>query len=224
MYLTWENLVSGYQRNDPLHVPFSGEIRTPGIYAILGPNGCGKSTLMKSWLGLMKPLQGNVTLNDSPVQGAQHMAQGIGYVPQFHKVNRYFHITVQDFVKQGFGPQHKNTPETQARIEQLLVQWQLDGYAQRSFHDLSMGQKTRAMVARTIVTPPKLLFLDEPLASLDRCCQWTLMKTLQNLTLEKNVCVFMIEHHLENFEEMIAGKVVFERTHDRALCTVQCNF
>lgn len=219
-YLSWNQLVVGYPNKKPLTNPFSGEISSPGIYAIIGQNGCGKSTLLKTWLGLIKPLKGNVLLHDAPIPTAHDLSQGIAYVPQFHAVNRYFHISVCDFIKQGKGPNYPFTNKDISEINSLLTEWQLAGYENRSFHELSGGQKTRAMIIRAVLSKPKMLFLDEPLASLDACCQQQLIETLENLTQENKVCVFIVDHHLESFNAYITQKIKFTRKHDQEISSV----
>jgi ABC-type Mn2+/Zn2+ transport system ATPase subunit len=212
--IAWENLVVGYSDKRPLTYAFSGQIKTPGIYAITGQNGCGKSTLLKTWLGLIKPLSGKITIGNTPLPTHHNISQGIAYVPQFHSVNQYFHITVSDFIKQGYGPNYKVTESDVQKISQLLLQWQLAGFEKKSFHQLSGGQKVRSMLVRAIISKPRLLFLDEPLASLDVCCQLQLMDTLKELVTAHQMCVFMVDHHFENFESYITQKIVFSRKHD----------
>jgi ABC-type Mn2+/Zn2+ transport system ATPase subunit len=219
-YLAWKNLEIGYNNKQSLTYPFSGQIKDPGIYAILGQNGCGKSTLLKTWLGLIPPQAGKITLHNAPLPHHHDISQGIAYVPQFHSVNKYFHISVFDFIKQGFGPNYKGTVEDKVTIQQLLSDWQLAGYENRSFHELSGGQKVRCMLVRAIVSNPKLLFLDEPLASLDVCCQQQLMDTLEELVANKKVCVFMIDHHFENYSQYITAKITFHKDHDDFLSSV----
>ncbi|MGY3804846.1 ATP-binding cassette domain-containing protein [Pigmentibacter ruber] len=219
-YLSWQQLVVGYPNKKPLTNPFSGEITTPGIFAIIGQNGCGKSTLLKTWLGLIKPISGTVLLNDAPIPTEHNISQGIAYVPQFHTVNRYFHISVYDFIKQGKGPNFTFKDQDISEINSLLNEWQLDGYGARSFHELSGGQKTRAMIIRAVLSKPKMLFLDEPLASLDSCCQQQLIETLETLTQEHKVCVFIVDHHLENFNQYITKKIKFTRKHDQEISSI----
>ncbi len=218
--LAWQNLEIGYNNKQNLIYPFSGEISVPGIYAILGQNGCGKSTLLKTWIGLIPPISGKITLQDAPLPYHHDISQGIAYVPQFHTVNKYFHISVFDFIKQGFGPNHKITNQDKLNIEQKLADWQLSGYQHKSFHDLSGGQKVRCMLIRAIVSNPKILFLDEPLASLDICCQQQLMDALKDLVLHKKVFIFMVDHHFEKYSQYITAKICFHKHHDDALSSV----
>ncbi|WP_148697766.1 metal ABC transporter ATP-binding protein [Silvanigrella aquatica] len=219
-YLSWNQLVVGYSHKKCLINPFSGEVTQPGIYAIMGQNGCGKSTLLKTWLGLLRPVSGSVYLNDAPIPTEHNISQGIAYVPQFHAVNRYFHISVQDFIKQGRGPQYKFAENDYHEITNLLSEWQLSGYENRSFHEMSGGQKTRVMIVRAIISKPKILFLDEPLASLDICCQQQLMDTLEELTQAHKVCVFIVDHHLENFKNYLTTRFYFTRKHDQEISSV----
>ncbi|NBX17919.1 MAG: ATP-binding cassette domain-containing protein [Proteobacteria bacterium] len=218
MSLNWENLVVGYAGREPLNRPFSGVLEDGGIYAVVGPNGSGKSTLLKTWLGLLKPQSGGVNLNGRPVLSQQgHLT----YVPQTHKVNRYFQISVIDFVMQGFGPKPPPHSEALQLVRESLVQWELSADADKSFHLLSGGQKTRALVARAILSKPKMIFLDEPLANLDQCCQEKLMNTLHVLAHKQNICVVMVDHHFEPYEKLLSAKFIFERSHNQEICSVR---
>ncbi|MCA2959732.1 MAG: ABC transporter ATP-binding protein [Silvanigrellales bacterium] len=220
----WENLVCGYKGREPLNLPFSGRLETPGVFAIQGPNGSGKSTLLRTWLGLQQPRGGRVSLYGRAPGRVHSISEGLGYVPQFHKVNHYFHLTVRDFVRQGFGPVAQGDPVAEqareARVSHLLGVWQLEADADRSFHVLSGGQKTRAMVARATASHPRILFLDEPLASLDTCCQQLLMDSLHALAHGGGVCVVMVDHHFEPYAGHLSGKLSFHRGHNREVCSV----
>jgi ABC-type Mn2+/Zn2+ transport system ATPase subunit len=206
-FLKWDNLVSGHQF--ALHEPMSGQLTTPGVFVILGPNGCGKSTLLRTLLGVQKPLS-----------GTSKRSGQLAYVPQSHKVNHFFHIKVQDFVMQGLGPKPK--PMQLANLQRLLSEWDLAADAHKSFHLLSGGQKTRAMIARALVSEPTLLCLDEPLASLDPCCQETLMKDLHRLAHgPSKVCVVMVDHHTDIFQKLLSAQIRFVRSHNSEVCTVR---
>jgi ABC-type Mn2+/Zn2+ transport system ATPase subunit len=218
MSLSWDNLVVGYPGRDALNRPFSGTVEDGGIYAIVGPNGCGKSTLLKTWLGLMKPMAGRVAVNNSELASS---SANLTYVPQTHKVNRYFQINLVDFVMQGFGRHPPAKDDALQLVREALVEWELSADAEKSFHLLSGGQKTRALVARAILSKPKFIFLDEPLANLDSCCQEKLMNTLHVLAHKQNICVVMVDHHFEAYEKFLSAKFVFERSHNEEICAIR---
>ncbi len=218
MFLRWENLVTGFAKSNPLNQPFSGEISEPGLYAILGPNGCGKSTLMRTWIGLMNPLSGTSQIEHCNCKHSRNDTPCLGYVPQFHRVNPHFSITVRDLVRQGLG--RTVDGEGLARVEKLLLEWDIMGDAGRPFHELSMGQKTRALVARALVSQPKLIFMDEPLASLDAHCQNVLINALKDLVNRTQICVLIIDHHLEHHSDLLDGYFIFQREHYLDVCTI----
>jgi ABC-type Mn2+/Zn2+ transport system ATPase subunit len=218
MSLVWENLVVGHTNRPALNRPFSGRLDDGGIYAIIGPNGCGKSTLLKTWLGLLSAKSGSVAVNGHDPASSQ---VPLAYVPQSQQVNRFFQVSVQDFVMQGFGRNPPPRDIALQRVRSALVQWELSADAQKSFHLLSGGQKTRAMVARAILANPKMIFLDEPLANLDTCCQEQLMDTLHILAHRNNICVVMVDHHFEAYEKFLSARFLFERSHNEEICSIR---
>ncbi len=217
--LQWADLICGFEGREPLNEKFSGQISKPGIYAIIGPNGCGKSTLLKTWLGLHSPLKGSVTLDGQPISDKNHIQCGVGYVPQTHQVNKFYNISVLDFVRFGLGPK-KMTPTDEENVKNQIKIWDLLPHISQSFHELSGGQKTRAIIARAFVSQPQALFLDEPLANLDLCCQQQLMETLHKQTHEKGLVVVMVDHHFGAYEKYIAEKINFARAHNSETCTI----
>lgn len=218
MSLTWKNLVLGHRGRARLNLPFSGTLEDGGIYAIVGPNGCGKSTLLKTWLGLVSPLEGSVVING---HSPELRKTPLAYVPQTQQVNKFFQISVLDFVLQGFGRTPPSQDEAERKARAALVQWDLSAESGKSFHLLSGGQKTRAMIARALLSNSKMLFLDEPLANLDSCCQQQLMDTLHHLAHSEQICVVMVDHHFESYETLLSAQFVFERAHNDEFCTIQ---
>lgn len=200
-----DHLIVGY--NAPCTNPIMLTIDKPGIYGIIGPNGSGKSTFLKTILGLNAKLAGTYQVN---------ALTKFAYVPQHHTVNRYFHLSLKDFVKQGYGPQPSNADAA----EQYIKEWQLSEQQHKCFHELSGGQKTRAMIIRALVSKPELICLDEPLASLDSCCQQQLMTTLADLVKYDNTYVLLSDHHLDKFEKLMNGWIEFIKHHDDKVSSV----
>ena len=208
--LNIKNLVVGYH-SEPLNYPVSFNVTKNGLYAIRGQNGCGKSTFLKTIIGLNKPLKGQIIFKK---EKTNLEIPKFSYVPQFHSVNKFFHLPVLEFVKQGFGPNFKIEQKHHDLIKSLLHEWELNLYSNKSFHELSGGQKTRALLVRAFATQAKILFLDEPLSSLDVCCQAHLMQTLSTYVKKHNYCVFIIDHHIDKFKHMITHYLDFDKAHD----------
>ncbi|MFO7459128.1 MAG: ATP-binding cassette domain-containing protein, partial [Desulfatiglandales bacterium] len=136
--------------------------------AMIGPNGGGKTTLLKLMLGLLKPTGGSVRVLGVPAQKASHH---IGYVPQEIHGNRSFPITALDVVLMGkLEPGKRFTRKSRQDREEAtkaLERMDMAAFAGRRIDELSGGQRQRVYIARALVTQPKLLLLDEPTASID---------------------------------------------------------
>lgn len=137
--------------------------------AIIGPNGGGKTTLLKAILGLEKPSSGEVKLfGASP----QHSRAKVGFVPQFAKLNKRFPISVHEAVLTGAlkGSFHPFFKYSKADKEQAMEKLRLLGIeqlAKRQLGQLSGGEFQRMLIARALMNEPKLLILDEPTSSID---------------------------------------------------------
>jgi zinc transport system ATP-binding protein len=171
------------------------DIRQGDFIAMIGPNGGGKTTLLKLILGLFKPDQGSIRVLGLPAEKASHH---IGYVPQEVYGNRSFPITVIDVVLMGRlepGRRLKRRPR-QDRTEALEALERIDmaSYAGRRIDELSGGQRQRVFIARAMVTKPKLLLLDEPTSSIDAKGQADFFKLLKEINEE--VTILAVSHDL----------------------------
>jgi len=170
-------------------------VRQNDFLALLGPNGGGKTTLMKLILGLLKPERGTVRVFDKrPSQVVQRM----GYMPQNVSFNRDFPITVLDVVLMGRLRHRRNyfgyTDDDRIAAQRALERVEMWEHRKRRVGDLSGGQRQRAFIARALVTDPELLLLDEPTASLDTKGQtefYDLMKELND-----TVTIIVVSHDL----------------------------
>lgn len=170
-------------------------IRQRDFIAMIGPNGGGKTTLLKLILGLLKPDRGTVWILGNPTEKASHH---IGYVPQNVHVNRSFPITALDVVQMGRREPKKRRARssTQDRREALevLEQMEVAAYASSKMSELSGGQCQRVFIARALMTQPKLLLLDEPTASIDARGQAEFYKMLK--ALNNNIPILVVSHDL----------------------------
>ena len=163
--------------------------------AMIGPNGGGKTTLLKLMLGLLKADSGAVQIFDKPPQAVSHR---IGYVPQDVHINKNFPISALDVVlmgklKPGRGWSRYSQQDRLAAIN-ALDQVDMKKFRDHRIGELSGGQKQRVFVARALVTDPELLFLDEPTASIDTKGQNEFYALLKELN--KTITIIVVSHDL----------------------------
>lgn len=162
---------------------------------IIGPNGGGKTTLLKCILGLLKPFRGSIRLMGKSVkEGRCH----VGYVPQYIDFDRQFPIRVWEVVQMGLlGCRKLLQPITQADrelIEGALQQVEMEKFKDRAIGNLSVGQRQRVYIARALVARPQILLLDEPTASIDPQAANTIYDLLKRLN--ETVTILMISHDM----------------------------
>ena len=156
--------------------------------AIIGPNGGGKTTLLKVLLGLKQPYKGKVSvLGKNP----KFTRKYIGYVPQHSRIDSQFPVNIRDVVLMGrYGhsnPLRKYTDDDIAIVENTLKKVEMLDYIERQIGTLSMGQQQRVFLARALVSEPVLLLLDEPTASVDEPMRMDFYELLKILKREKGI-------------------------------------
>jgi zinc transport system ATP-binding protein len=164
--------------------------------AIIGPNGGGKSTLLKLMLGLLKPQQGTIRILGAP-PSAQRAA--IGYVPQNTNVNTDFPIKVIEVVLMGHEGKKRKPLFGYGKDEiacamGALGQVGMASYAQKRIGDLSGGQRQRVMIARALCAHPKILMLDEPTSSIDIKGQKEIYELLK--MLNQSMTIVVVSHDI----------------------------
>jgi len=193
-----ENVSFSYNNKDLVLKDISFEVEEKDFFAITGPNGGGKSTLIKLILGLLKPTSGRI-IKDKSIQNPLE----IGYVPQNTNINLEFPVTVLDVVMMGNGSKHKsiksifNYKYSQIEIEcakNSLAKVGMQDYLHTKISDLSGGQRQRVMIARAICSHPKLLILDEPTSNIDINGQKEIYKLLKELN--KDITILVVTHDL----------------------------
>lgn len=171
------------------------DIRQGDFIAMIGPNGGGKTTLLKLILGLLKPAKGSIRVLGDTTEKASHH---IGYVPQDVHINRSFPITAMDIVLMGkLEPERrwtKNSAQDRREALNALKQMEIEPFANRKIGELSGGQRQRVFIARALVSQPKLLLLDEPTASIDAKGQAEFYSLLK--TLNKDIPILVVSHDL----------------------------
>jgi ABC-type Mn2+/Zn2+ transport system ATPase subunit len=168
------------------------EVRAGEFWCWIGPNGCGKTTLLRAVLGDLAPRAG--TLERGP---ALRDRTRLGAVPQRCALEPSLPTTVREFVGLGLVRSAVPRREAAAAIAAALGRVGLAGQARESFWSLSGGQRQRAMLARALVRRPELLLLDEPTEGLDVTTREGLLDTLAELRRDGSLTLIVITHHLE---------------------------
>jgi zinc/manganese transport system ATP-binding protein len=170
----------------------------PGEFvAVLGPNGAGKTTLFRVLLGLLPPSEGTVSVLGRPPRRG---SPAIGYVPQRRPVDAEMRLAGTELVKLGLVGRRWGTglPGRQAdvrrRVEDAIVSVGAEDYAGHPIGTLSGGELQRLALAQAIVSQPRILLLDEPLASLDVRNQVTVAHLVAGLARDRNLAVLLIAH------------------------------
>ena len=166
------------------------------FFGLIGPNGGGKTTLLKIILGLMKPEEGTVRiLGEPPESGRRH----IGYVPQFAIYDSDFPISVKDVVRMGrLNPKKLFKPysaKDDAIVTERLAWMDILDLQDRALRELSGGQRQRVYIARALATEPDILLLDEPTASVDVDAQSKIYELLREIN-NRGVAILLISHDL----------------------------
>ncbi len=189
-----EGLWAGYDHEDVLEdVNFT--VAPLDFVGLIGPNGGGKTTLIKVLLGLLPPTRGWVRIMGKPVaEGRRH----IGYVPQQVDFDRDFPIRVWDVVRMGrLGERRllqRFTAEDDEAVAEALDSMALFPLQDRPIGKLSSGQRQRVYIARALVTEPDILLLDEPTASVDPQVSTAIYELLQQLN--SHVTILLISHDM----------------------------
>jgi zinc/manganese transport system ATP-binding protein len=161
--LRFHDLTLGYDRHPAVH-HLDWEVPAGSLVALLGPNGGGKSTLLKGIVGELRPLGGRIELS-----GVER--RRIAYLPQQGQVDRAFPITVADLVALGLwhrsGPLGGLGAAARRAVAEALAAVGLTGFAGRALGSLSGGQFQRALFARVLLQDSSLILLDEPFTAID---------------------------------------------------------
>jgi ABC-2 type transport system ATP-binding protein len=191
-----------YKNNFKALDELSLNINEGEIFALLGPNGAGKSTLINTVCGILNFDDGNISVNEYDIIKDYRKARSlIGIVPQ--ELNLEAFETVWNNVNYSRGLYGKS-PNYQY-IEELLKELSLWDKKDNKLRELSGGMKRRVLIAKALSHEPKVLFLDEPTASVDVELRKDMWKVIQKLK-EKNVTIILTTHYIEEAEE-IADRV-----------------
>jgi zinc/manganese transport system ATP-binding protein len=165
---------------------------------IIGPNGAGKTTLLRVILGLIEPSGGRVLVDGAPLHNKNKAA--IGYVPQKLVIDPDMPLRARDVVSLGLDGHRLGfgfpSRQRRALVEAALADVGADGYADARVGELSGGEQQRVLIAHALISRPKLLLLDEPLANLDLRSEQEIVAVLGKLAREHEISVLLSAHDM----------------------------
>ena len=199
-----KNLTLGYEKENIIN-NISFTVEEKDFIVIVGKNGAGKSTLIKGILGLIKPKSGEIIFNDS------FNKKLIGYMPQETKVSQSFPASVKEIVlsgrinKMGFRPFYNKADKE--KCEEVLKILNIYDIKDKSFFELSGGQRQKTLLARSLCATDKLLILDEPSNNLDNTSREEFYLLLMKLNKELGITIMMISHD-SDIDKLLGNKLL----------------
>lgn len=182
-------------------------VREGEFYALIGVNGSGKSTFLKTMVGLVPAVNGSIRF--AAKGGA---VPSIGYIPQTEKLDSLFPISVGEVVLMGtyafLGPGKRVKSEHRHVAQAALRRMGVDNLVRRRFSELSGGQKQRVLLARALATNPVLLILDEPTSGVDQAAERVFMELIAEVN-HRGVAVLMASHNLALVQEFATDVMCF---------------
>jgi len=209
--------VSFSYQNAPVLEDATVEVKRGEFIGIFGPNGGGKTTLLKLIMGFLTPNSGVIEVfGTTPIASQRKMA----YVPQAQRFDREFPISVEELVLSGrlrHLPWHGNYLLSDIEKAYTVIEKVgLKNMENRAVGTLSGGQAQRALIARALISEPELLLLDEPTASVDLDAEAEIYGYLEEI--RGNVTILMVTHHLHTAINQVE-RVLLVRKHVNSLDT-----
>lgn len=204
----FDNLGHAYHPSQWIFQGYHAEVEQGSTFALLGPNGCGKTTLMKILLGALKATSGSCEVHGRTA-----------FVPQLFQVT--FDYSVLDMVLMGrakkVGLFSQPTSEDEKASLAALARFGIADFARRPFHELSGGERQLVIFARALVSEAEILILDEPTSALDLKNQDIILEWMRRLSREEGLTVLFTTHH-PHHAHAVADSTMLMLGEDRYLC------
>lgn len=209
MSISVENISFSYTKEREILKNVSFNLKDSESLFILGPNGTGKTTLLKCINHILKPTGGKVFINnkDNALLSSYERAKTIGYVPQYN--NNVFSMNVIDTIMMGriaFAG-HKIKSNDKDIVFELIERLNLQKFAFKNINQMSGGERQRVFIARALAQEPKVMILDEPTSSLDLKNQMFTLELITDLAKKQNLSVIMTIHDL-NLASLFADNIM----------------
>lgn len=204
-----KDVVIGYDQ----HIVLPGvnlKINKRDFIAITGPNGGGKTSLLRVILGLLKPKCGDVKFFEN---GKEVDKLNIGYLPQKNAIDHRFPITVEEVLGSGLLKKkiifnNKLTEEENSKVDEILAILGLADYRNSSIGNLSGGQLQRVLFGRSIIANPDVLVLDEPLSYVDKTFEGQFYKIVEDLA--KKTTIILVSHEMTRIMQMANRHIIVD--------------
>ena len=174
------------------------------LLGVIGPNGAGKTTLFSCMLGLLKDYRGEIRIFDQDIRKNNSVLKSIGYIPQQKSIEQTFPATVDEIVSLGMIGKEKISKE---KVASALKMVDLSDQNHKRIGELSGGEQQRVLIAKALVSEPKLLILDEPTTSVDVETQNKFYSLIKHLNQKNNISIIWASHDLDAVNK-IANKVM----------------
>jgi lipopolysaccharide export system ATP-binding protein len=191
-----ENIFKRYKRRTVVN-GVSVEVKQGEIVGLLGPNGAGKTTSFYMIVGLIKPNEGHIYLDNEEITDLamyKRAQKGIGYLPQEASVFRK--LSVEDNIKAILELSGRSKAEQVAKLESLLDEFSLQHVRKNMGDVLSGGERRRTEIARALATEPRFILLDEPFAGVDPIAVEDIQTIVTQLK-ERNIGVLITDHNVQ---------------------------
>jgi len=210
-------LSAGYDGRTVLH-DVNLTVYERDFLGIIGPNGGGKTTLIRCMLGLLKPTAGKITYYgaDHSQLPALNSRFFIGYLPQYNTIDRKFPISVEEVILSGLSSKKslisKFTARQHEKVHAVIARMGLEGLEKRAIGQLSGGQLQRALLGRAIVSDPSVLILDEPSTYIDKRFEARLYELLAEIN--KECAIILVSHDIGTVLQQVKSIACVNETLD----------
>ena len=198
-----KNASFGYEKNAILS-DVNIELERGAFIGVLGHNGSGKTTFLRTLLGLIPAVRGKITFNTPHSRPPK-----LGYVPQKERLDAIYPLSVYNVAKMGtcrsFGIfERLRGINRRPLVERCLEDCGVLHLANRPYSDLSGGQKQRVLIARALAAEPEVLALDEPLAGIDITTQKSILELLKTLKNRRHLTILLVSHRVQAEKDLFS--------------------
>ena len=217
--ITCQNLSVGYE-GKAIVQNMNLSVNEGEYLCVIGENGAGKSTFMKTLLGLQPPIGGTISFGDGLKKDE------IGYLPQQTAIQKDFPASVREIVLSGCqnrcGLRPFYTRKEKKHADEMMEKLQITNLARRCYRELSGGQQQRVLLARALCATKKMLLLDEPVSGLDPKVTGEMYQLIERINREDHITIVMISHDIQAAAAyashiLLVGKELFYGTKDAYL-------